>query len=1836
MKAGFINRFLCVFLAGVLTAGSISMPVMANEAVIAIEDIEQDSIVSFDADENIISIENNEADENINTVEDNEKEVSDEITADIQLSEEESNLENDSTGEESVDEEISLEETEEQISEIALGAAHDYSINRVFTASEINAITETGNNESKGLNVGIIAASGDVPKHLSVSFCDGTVSVKDGKVQLLQGNNEGAKIVDGYFDVYPFSNVVGEICGGTYMGGIYQKSINATTPGEWNQIVIEAGKTIKIGGVGLVVTNGNVINKGTMDLSEVDLGNCISKTGIFRHPTFISKHLFQNDGLIILPATVDESFIKGLKITGTGKIRIGSEEYANDYDAAAEAMLAFKSGLPYISSERSNQRTYLNQPIADTDLSQFVKGGTKPYSFVKVSGPEWITISLDGIISGIPTETGLMNDCVIKVTDKVGAEISGTIRVRPCYKEVREQIDLIEIGSNINSIAYKDSAISIEGIVFDNATSIKLNINAEGAKWQKKTGTNTYTDVTSGKFEAGATYRLMGVGINNNASDVFGFEFDIDNLKVYMDGKLCEITSSRRSVAPQLYSSVRIKTPDIVIGTKKFAGEGTSENPWTGLGKSDASPVSAYIKDGVLNIIGSGALKECSAPEDCPWYTYKDYIKGIVFTHVTNIPDYAFKGFTKIEEIKLTNYIATVGQYAFEDCTALKKVSFQNPGTSLADGCFKGCKALSDITIPAQITKIGRFIFEDCKSLKDVTLSEKLKAIPNRAFAGCTSLEEITIPKTVDNIGNQAFLGCNKLGSIDLHQDVARTTGKIGANAFENCTSLKNVNLGQYKTITEYAFKSCPSLEAITFPETTEFIDNDVFQYCTKLKTVVFEGVLEPGVAIKSAFSGLGTKNGTNNPKVYLPLTYTYTVPESSTLWCGGYLDGEIAPAGDLQGITITTAPTKIAYKKGEMFDPTGMVVTAKYSDNTVVDVTSRCVFTPNAPLDVLNNNITVSFTSKGVTKSAQLSVYVIELQSIEVVTPPNKIKYLEGELFDSTGVEVVAHYTANVDENVTNRCTFSPMTALQKADDKITVTFTELADTKTAEIPIRVLSDELLEIKVEHVPDKILYKAGELFDVTGLKVEAYFADETDADVTGGCTYTPSTPLTVNDTKVTASYTKGLITKSVDIAIEVATDFDIDIADYNDTYTGKIIKPAVSVRDNNLKTMLTAKDYKLFYNNNLMPNDGPQIDSRVARFVTDETFTFNKAGIESFLAGKTPSELGSFNPALPYVVIQGIKNYSGATFINYNIKTVTVFSGNNLVAGTQLVIPEGFEVGKSVSVIKKFVANKKTLAFGKDYTFEIWQGGNLIVSAISGKAPAFKPETAGVYTLKIKCINGYAGDYDTNLDVAAKTELLSTAKVVIGANVKKVNYDASDNANFVKNGNKIELANPSVVFADASTKDKNKIMITVAGHYLTTADFDVSYTNNAAVGIATVKLTPKIRTPYEISNGAIQYAGTKTFTFSITGKALNAKKFTINGITSLPATTYDSKPWTLERLLGNSYVVENDGVVLTNGTNYKVSYLNNVKKGTATVVFEGISAGGYTGTIKKSVKINPMAIDVSMLTVAPESWPSVAFTKMGGTLDSSIRMKLQNGYRLNAGSDYTIKYVNNKKWGADSYLVISGKGNFSGNTGQIRFNTIKKNLANGYNDGVNYFGDRTISVKVDPIAFVNNAPTRKYSPKVYVYDGTAAIAQKKEFEITPVNFDTSTIQTYMNDRVANYALRPQVKISAVDSTTCGYAGELIVDVPIKEKQITVFSAKDTKLTINLGDVRYNGNVVYVPVTVKYDNVLLVEGRDYTLQYGRSITGKGTVTVYGKGEYYGSVKKTFVIKGKNIK
>lgn len=110
-------------------------------------------------------------------------------------------------------------------------------------------------------------------------------------------------------------------------------------------------------------------------------------------------------------------------------------------------------------------------------------------------------------------------------------------------------------------------------------------------------------------------------------------------------------------------------------------------------------------------------------------------------------------------------------------------------------------------------------------------------------------------------------------------------------------------------------------------------------------------------------------------------------------------------------------------------------------------------------------------------------------------------------------------------------------------------------------------------------------------------------------------------------------------------------------------------------------------------------------------------------------------------------------------------------------------------------------------------------------------------------------------------------------------------------------------------------------------------DYTITYTNNVNVGTATVILAFKGN-----------FNGTVTKTFKITARR----------ITNIEGDLSDKK-YTGKEIRPLSYVTTSTGGTLKEGTDYTVSYKNNVNVGTATATIT--FKGNYTGTVTKTFKI---------------------------------------------------------------------------------------------------------------------------------------------------------------------------------------------------------------------------------------------------------------------------------------
>ena len=248
------------------------------------------------------------------------------------------------------------------------------------------------------------------------------------------------------------------------------------------------------------------------------------------------------------------------------------------------------------------------------------------------------------------------------------------------------------------------------------------------------------------------------------------------------------------------------------------------------------------------------------------------------------------------------------------------------------------------------------------------------------------------------------------------------------------------------------------------------------------------------------------------------------------------YVPPVVVGSRTLVSIAVTTPPTKTSYASGDEFDPTGMIVTAKYDDNST-NVINSYFIEPNRPLKDTDTQITISYTELGVTKTATIPISVVTLlRFIAVTTPPDQTDYYEDDVFNPQGMVVTAYYSDGSSKAVTNY-TYSPTSALTKNDTTITVSYTDTGVTAKAYVDI-VVGDapNLTSIAITTPPTKTVYKIGEYFNTTGMVVTAYFDNDTSKAVSG-YTYSPTSALTQDSTTITVSYTRRGITKTATQAI---------------------------------------------------------------------------------------------------------------------------------------------------------------------------------------------------------------------------------------------------------------------------------------------------------------------------------------------------------------------------------------------------------------------------------------------------------------------------------------------------------------------------------------------------------------------------------------------------------------------------------------------------------------------------------------------------------------------------
>lgn len=340
-------------------------------------------------------------------------------------------------------------------------------------------------------------------------------------------------------------------------------------------------------------------------------------------------------------------------------------------------------------------------------------------------------------------------------------------------------------------------------------------------------------------------------------------------------------------------------------------------------------------------------------------------------------------------------------------------------------------------------------------------------------------------------------------------------------------------------------------------------------------------------------------------------------------------------------------------------------------------------------------------------------------------------------------------------------------------------------------------------------------------------------------------------------------------------------------------------------------------------------------------------------------------------------------------------------------------------------------------------------------------------------------------------------------------------------------------------------------------------DYTVSYQNNINAGTA-----------YVIIKGKGSYSGTVKRSFTIK-PAIIYKQCTFYKIASQYYTGSQIKPVPK---------IKNGTTTLKNGTDFTLTYQNNVNKGTAKVYIKG--KGNYSGSCSLTFSITARPVSTLKITV-----PSVTYN--GKAQKPAVTVKYNN-YKFKNGTDYTLSYKNNTKIGTAT-VTVKGKGKLSG-TKSVTFKINAKPIKNAvitYNNSLTYNGSTL-------------------SPAVTVKYGNATLKKNTDYTVAysnNVNAGTGTI-TITGKGI--------------------YGGSVKKTFTIKKLGISATAVSGT------GNKVYTGSVIKPVPAVKVGGRTLKNGTDFTVSYKNNTEpGTATLSVTGKGNYSGSVSKTFKITARAI-
>ena len=1175
-----------------------------------------------------------------------------------------------------------------------------------------------------------------------------------------------------------------------------------------------------------------------------------------------------------------------------------------------------------------------------------------------------------------------------------------------------------------------------------------------------------------------------------------------------------------------------------------------------------------------VTVIGYAAFRECSN------------LKNIsISKNVVGIGAQAFLGCTSLSTVTIPNSLITLGDESFRNCQNLSSITLSNQTNKILQNTFYGCRSLSSITIPDSVTSIGFSAFEECTNLKRVTLSKNLSSLDDRVFSNCNLLSDISLPDSLTSMGRSVFSQCKSLSSITIPNGVTKindyTFGwcdglknitipesviSISENAFYNSS---NLTINGYPGSYAQTFANNNGISFLTI--NTDNIKPTVSLSSTNnvaaSQTVTVS--LSDNVGVSGFYWGKNTDYSKNDYTGSASTSYTIILGTEGTYYAtavdtSGNVSSNVsitfykttlnANGGSVSPISVLTksgnsftfpTPTRNGYTyNGWSTSPDSIVdgyyIVGAKSLKPSSDTTYYALWEPNA-VSINDCTITLGTSSYTYDGSAKSPSVTVKYGSTTLIKDTDyTVTYSNNTNAGTATVTITGKggYTGSTNKNFTiNAKSISSATVTLSqssytydgTEKKPTVTVKDGTKTLTLNTDYTVSYSNNINAGTATVTvsGKGNYNSSTSKNFT--IVEPAKINISNCTITLGTTsYTydgsakqPSVTVKygsttlIKDTDYTVTYSNntnagtatvtitgkggytGSTTKNFSINAKSISSATVTLSQSSYTYDGTEKKPTVTVKDGT-KTLTSGTDYTVSYSNNInagtatvtVSGKGNYNSSTSKNFTIVEPAKINISNCTITLGTTSYTYDGSAKQ--PSVTVK----YGSTTLIKDTDYTVTY--SNNTNAGTATVTITG-KGGYTGSTTKNFSINAKSISSATvtlsqtSYTYDgtekkptvtVKDGSKTLTSGTDYTVAYSNNINAGTATVTVSGKGNYSGSKNADFTISPGTILYPMAQCTI------------------------RLAQePFYIYSGAPCEPA--IVVTHNGNQLVKdRDYYIEYSNNINAGTATVLVHGK-NNPY---NG-VGYRGDASITFPISPRNLT------DGMVTLSQTSYtydgtEKRP---------SVIVKDGSSTLTSGTDYTVSYSNNINVGTATVTVTGKGNYSSSSTVTKSFTISNSYETISLnstktvtiitegeikyYSYKPSSDVTVSFYSTGGDEDTDTygyiydenlnlidnndddgeNRHFKIAYPLKAGTTYIFacKFYDDEKTGSfEIYLEAYTTETFV--WGQDNWN---------FNNSSRYFG------------------------KYYYVDESIISTLKNQFNID--NTDISNMNRKMNDKNAS-------------------------------------------------------------------------------------------------------------------